>query len=84
MNRGAWWATLHGVTKSQTQLNDSHIAKLTSVYQPTEYNLSCVVVTVFATRLGSNGQKIHCVAPQNWGPPGSHHTGQAGGSLGDP
>ena len=22
MNGGAWWATVHGVTKSQTQLND--------------------------------------------------------------
>ena len=32
MNRGACWATLHGVAKSQTQLNDSHIAKLTSVW----------------------------------------------------
>ena len=21
INRGAWWATIHGVTKSQTQLN---------------------------------------------------------------
>ena len=23
MNRGAWWVAVHGVTKSQTQLNDS-------------------------------------------------------------
>ena len=22
MNRGAWWATVHGVTKSQTKLSD--------------------------------------------------------------
>ena len=22
MDRGAWWATVHGVTKSQTQLKD--------------------------------------------------------------
>ena len=22
MDRGAWWATVHGVTKSQTQLTD--------------------------------------------------------------
>ena len=22
MDRGAWWATVHGVTKSQTQLRD--------------------------------------------------------------
>ena len=24
MGRGAWWATVHGVTKSQTQLKDEH------------------------------------------------------------
>ena len=24
MDRGAWWATVHGVTKSQTRLNDEH------------------------------------------------------------
>ena len=22
MDRGAWWATVHGITKSQTQLNN--------------------------------------------------------------
>ena len=29
MDRGAWWATVHGVSKSWTQLNDSsqHIAQ---------------------------------------------------------
>ena len=24
MDRGPWWATIHGVAKSQTQLNDQH------------------------------------------------------------
>ena len=24
MDRGAWWATVHGVTKNKTRLNDSH------------------------------------------------------------
>ena len=24
MDRGAWWATVHGVTKSQTWLSDTH------------------------------------------------------------
>ena len=24
MDRGAWWTTVHGVTKSQTQLSDTH------------------------------------------------------------
>ena len=27
MDRGAWWATVHGVTKSQTQLSDTHTHK---------------------------------------------------------
>ena len=26
MDRGAWWATVHGVTKSQTQLRSEHTA----------------------------------------------------------
>ena len=25
MDRGAWWAIVHGVAKSQTQLNDFHL-----------------------------------------------------------
>ena len=25
MDRGAWWATVHGVTKSQTRLSTAHI-----------------------------------------------------------
>ena len=24
MDRGAWWARVHGITKTQTQLNDFH------------------------------------------------------------
>ena len=24
MGRGAWWARVHGITKTQTQLNDFH------------------------------------------------------------
>ena len=24
-DRGAWWATIHGVTKSQTRLSDQHV-----------------------------------------------------------
>ena len=24
MDRGAWWVTIHGVTKNQTQLSDQH------------------------------------------------------------
>ena len=31
MDRGAWWATVHGVAKSQTRLSDS--AQHTTVYK---------------------------------------------------
>ena len=26
MDRGAWWAAVHGVTKSQTRLSNSHVS----------------------------------------------------------
>ena len=28
MDRGAWWATVHGVAKSRTQLSDFHFTSL--------------------------------------------------------
>ena len=31
MDRGTWWATVHGVTERQTRLNDSHTQLLYSV-----------------------------------------------------
>ena len=33
MDRGAWWATVHGVTKSWTWLSDFHITSLYTVYE---------------------------------------------------
>ena len=30
MDGGAWWATVHGVAKSQTRLSDSHTRKKNS------------------------------------------------------
>ena len=39
MDGGAWWATVHGVAKSQTPLSDfTHIKGLK--YNPTKYQLS--------------------------------------------
>ena len=29
MDRGAWWAMIHGVTKSQTQMSDTHTHRCT-------------------------------------------------------
>ena len=28
MDRGAWWATVHGVAKSRTQLSDFHFTSV--------------------------------------------------------
>ena len=37
MDRGAWWATVHGVAKSQTGLSDKHFHTFTflSIYWQT-------------------------------------------------
>ena len=37
MNRGAWWATVYGVAKSQTRLSDQQLSipiKLVKYYEP--------------------------------------------------
>ena len=33
MDRGAWWATVHGVAKSQTRLSSFHVTSLHTVYE---------------------------------------------------
>ena len=35
MDRGAWWATVRGITKSQTQLSDFHLCRGMSYSQKT-------------------------------------------------
>ena len=48
MDRGAWWSTAHGVTKSQTQLSDFHLTSFTFHMQTLSHRvqvaelLSCV------------------------------------------
>ena len=39
IDRGAWQATVHGVTKSQTQLSDQHPHFLCSDYLPSSHSL---------------------------------------------
>ena len=39
MDRGAWWATVHGVIKSQTRLREGHF------YEPFSFPLFCLTVT---------------------------------------
>ena len=46
MNRGAWWATVHRVAKSWTQLSDSHFLFL----QDNSGNVHQIVFYVFQGR----------------------------------
>ena len=39
MDRGAWWATLHGVTKSQTQLSDFHFHTIRNFFKKVNKNI---------------------------------------------
>ena len=36
MDRGVWWATVHGVAKSQTQLSDQHILMSSEFSHPSK------------------------------------------------
>ena len=40
MDRGAWWATVHGITKSQTRLCDFHFLSLHKVVQANRDDLN--------------------------------------------
>ena len=47
MDRGAWWATVHGVTKSQTQLSNETTTNPTNILvQRSCYNLMLFVLSV--------------------------------------
>ena len=49
MDRGAWWATVHGVTKSQTRLND---------YTHTHTCIHCIYIAV--TKFLKNLSMLTC------------------------
>ena len=42
MDRGAWWATVHGVAKSGTQLSNFHFAFPGELTEQTESDLKIV------------------------------------------
>ena len=45
MDRGAWWATVHGVAKSQTQLSDFHFSYMCN-YKYVLYMHAYVIVLI--------------------------------------
>ena len=54
MHRGAWWATVSGVTKSWTQLGNSHNSERKNVYTFKyfhEYSLDNIMEKAFAHSL---------------------------------
>ena len=50
MDRGAWYATVHGVAKSRTQLSDSH--------KPFKDTLFCQIQTLFTFFFSNKCQDV--------------------------
>ena len=42
MDRGAWWATVHGVTKSWIQLSDQYTNKSQRPHDPPDFYLTLI------------------------------------------
>ena len=42
MDRGAWWTTVHGVTKSQTQPSDFHSLTYALLWGKCQYDIDIV------------------------------------------
>ena len=45
MDRGAWWATVHGVAKSWTLLNDQHFHNYNIYYNKSYVNVVSVRIS---------------------------------------
>ena len=56
MDRGAWWATVHGVSRSQTQLNTQHSL----------YSYVCIYVYYVLDMAVVNGYIILELFPPLW------------------
>ena len=52
MDRGAWWATVHGVTRSWTRLSDSHFDFQCEVYEGEGHLMTGTVLGVPGTCTG--------------------------------
>ena len=65
MDRGAWWARVHGVTKSRTRLS----TRICSVLQqrPDSCEFFCFFALGFIVLLGSVGLEFSSNS-ENWGP----------------
>ena len=46
MNRGVWWATVHGVTNSQTRLSDFHFSYVYILILQSKYSIVCMLLNV--------------------------------------
>ena len=64
MNKGAWWATVHGVTKSQTQLSDKHfVTVIMSSYIPGGLWHTFKVVSTVSQNSRTADQEKHTCRP---------------------
>ena len=59
MDRGAWWATVHGVAKSQTWLNDTHTHTHTHTHAHTL--LHCMSVSACFSLSDEQVQEFSCL-----------------------
>ena len=66
MDRGAWWATLHGVAKSRTRLSDFHFHfhHILALEQLCEVSKACIVIT--PNLLMGGKQEISCLSASNF------------------
>ena len=65
MDRGPWWVTVHGVTKSQTRLSDFHFFQ-------TEKNAELLLDTTAAAAAAKSLQSCPTLCnPMDGSPPGS-------------
>ena len=69
MDRGAWWAKVHGVTKSQTRLSDSTAVRLQSL------SPSVALSPSFPTMLG-HGERVSVSSQEGSPPPDLQHLDQ--------
>ena len=60
MDREAWWATVHGVAKSQTRPRDQHLRELSSMrpYLLVQ-ELSGILLNMTLVKIGSHAHESH-------------------------
>ena len=72
MDRGAWWATVHGVTRSQAQVSGSH-THTDGAAQPTTKGSWAAPTAQAAERLGPTPSGLNLLLKNQGGGCGNNH-----------